>query len=94
MSDKALQPIEQKQVDFYGDELTAVRAGDGQIYASLPSMCSALGIQISAQTKRIKRHDVLSEGYQVVSITYTSKMDVQPKQRRQAGVLRADLVPL
>jgi hypothetical protein len=81
-------------VDFYGDELTAVRADDGQVYASLPSMCNALGIQISAQTKRIKRHDVLSDGYQVVSITYTSKMDVQPKQRRQVGVLRADLVPL
>ena len=35
MTDKALQPIEQKQVDFYGDELTAVRLADGSIYVSI-----------------------------------------------------------
>ena len=74
MTEKVLQPIKQRQVDFYGDELTAARADDGQVYASLPSMCNALSIQISAQTKRIKRYDVLSYGYQVVSITYTSNM--------------------
>ena len=94
MSEKALVPVEQKQVMFYDDELIAVRAADGQIYVSLPSMCEALGIRISGQTKRIKRHDVLLGGYQVLPITYTSKMDVQPTQRRQAGVLRVDLVPL
>ena len=91
MNDNTVQPIEQKQVDFYGDELTAVRTGDGQIYASLPSMCSALGLQISTQTKRIKRHDVLSEGYQVVSITYTSKMDVPTKQGRHCAIVKSRL---
>ncbi len=34
MADKALQPIEQKQVDFYGDELTAVKAKDGHVYVA------------------------------------------------------------
>ncbi len=52
MSDK-LTVVEQKEVTFYEDELTAVRADDGQIFVSLPSLCEALGIQTSAQTKRI-----------------------------------------
>lgn len=89
-----LTVAEQREVSFYDDVLIAVRDQDGQIYVSLPSMCDSLGIQTSAQTKRIKRHDVLIGGYQVLSLTYSSKMDEQPIQRRQSGVLRVDLVPL
>ncbi len=37
MSDK-LTVVEQKQVEFYDDKLTAVRADDGQIYASVRHM--------------------------------------------------------
>ena len=37
-----LMPVEQKQVTFYGDKLTAVQANDGQIYVALPSVCNAL----------------------------------------------------
>ena len=92
MSD--LVPVEQRDVKFYDDELTAVRTNNGQVYVALPSMCQAFGIQTSAQTKRIKRHKVLAAGYQVLSITYSSKMDEQPTQRRQIGMLRVDLVPL
>ncbi|MCZ7666123.1 MAG: phage antirepressor N-terminal domain-containing protein [Chloroflexi bacterium] len=93
MCDK-LTIVEQKEVTFYEDELTAVRSDDGQVYVSLPSLCDSLGIQTSAQTKRIKRHDVLADGYEVVSVTYSSILDEQPDQRRLAGVLRVDLVPL
>lgn len=36
MLDKqALVPEEQKHVSFYGDELVAIRASDGQIYVSV-----------------------------------------------------------
>lgn len=39
-----LVPIQQKELDFYGDAVTAVRLADGQVYASLRHMCNALGL--------------------------------------------------
>lgn len=40
--------VQQKEVEFYGNELTAVRADDGQFYVALPSMCNALWLNIHA----------------------------------------------
>jgi hypothetical protein len=42
--EKSLKPIEQKQVVLYDDELTAIRADDGQIYVTVGQMCQALGV--------------------------------------------------
>lgn len=87
-NEKNLVPIEQKTVDFYGDELTAVRADDGQIYVSIKHMCEALGLAQRGQVLRIKRSEVLNEGYEggIVMIT--------PGGKQRSGMLRADLVPL
>jgi len=86
MSD--LVPVEQKTITFYNDELTAVRVSDGQIYVSIKHMCDALGIAQRGQVLRIKRNDVLSEGYE------GEIMMITPGGRQRAGMLRADLVPL
>ncbi|GIK57857.1 MAG: hypothetical protein HND44_16395 [Chloroflexi bacterium] len=90
MSDeKALVPVEQKQVEFYGDELTAVRGNDGHVYVAIGQMCDALGIDRASQTRRIRSDEVLATGYQgSVNLTY-------PDGGTQAsGVLRIDLIPL
>ncbi len=87
MSNK-LTVIEQKEVTFYDDELTAVRADDGQIYVSLRHMCESLGLNTQGQTRRIQRNEILSEGLQRVAIMSTHR------GKQQAYVLRADLVPL
>jgi hypothetical protein len=91
MSDEhTLTPVEQRAVDFYGDELIAVRAEDGHIYVSLRHLCEALGLDTQGQARRIKRQTVLSNGYSWVDILST-----QPHpQRRRSQVLRVDLVPL
>lgn len=88
MTEKSLQVVEQREVDFYGDELTAVRANDGQVYVSLKSLCEALGLTTAPQTRRIKRSKVLAKGYKGITILVT------PGGHQQAGVLRVDLVPL
>ncbi len=88
MTDKALQPIEQKQVDFYGDELTAVRAEDGQVYVSIRHMCQALELNTQAQTRRVRRQPILADGYKGVAMMAT------PGGRQRTSVLRVDLVPL
>jgi hypothetical protein len=91
MSDeKILVPVDQRAVDFYGDELIAVRAEDGHIYVSLRHLCDALGIDTQGQARRIKRQAILEKGYSWVDILST-----QPNpQRRRSQVLRVDLVPL
>jgi hypothetical protein len=84
---KALISIEQKEVEFYGDELSAVRADDGRIYASIRHMCQALSIDDQGQRQRINRHTILSRGLMVCKL-HTIQGD------RDSYVLRADLVPL
>jgi len=85
MSD--LIPVEQKEVDFYGDGLTAVRASDGEIYVSIRHMCDALDLNVQAQTRRIKRHTIMADGFMVAKMA-TIKGD------RPANWIRVDLVPL
>ena len=88
MSDsQALSLVEQKQVEFYGDELTAVKAEDGQIYVSVRHMCDALGLNIQAQTRRIQRQEVLADGFMVAKMATI-------KGERPAGWLRTDMIPL
>lgn len=88
MNNKALVPVEQKTVVFYGDELIAIRADDGQIYVSFRHLCNALGLDRASQVQRIKRHEILNEGYEGDAIM------ASPGGQQRAGVLVADLVPL
>ena len=75
MAEKALIPLEQKQVLFYDDEVTAVlvQLGDEQqIYIPLRPICEYLGLNWSAQTRRIRRDPVLSKWTRFVAITVTN----------------------
>ena len=76
------------EVEFYGDELTAVRSNDGHIYVSLRNLCDALGVDAQAQTRRIRRQTVLERGLQRVAILTTHR------GHQKSYVLRVDLVPL
>lgn len=80
--------VEQREVTFYDDELTAVRAADGQVYVSVRNMCRALGLNTQAQTRRIRRQPILDDGYEGVAIMAT------PGGQQRGAVLRVDLVPL
>lgn len=89
MSDKnKLTAIEQREVTFYDDELLAIRAEDGQIYVSFRHLCGALGLNRASQVQRVKRHEILDEGYK------GGAMMASPGGKQRAGVLRVDLVPL
>lgn len=86
--EKAVTPVDQKEVDFYGDILTAVRLPDGRVYVSVRHLCDALGLDRASQVRRIKRTEILDEGY---------KGDVKvasPGGEQMAGMLLADLVPM
>ncbi|MEM7113741.1 MAG: phage antirepressor N-terminal domain-containing protein [Chloroflexota bacterium] len=89
MSETSLVAIEQKEVAFYGDDLTAVRVQDGTVYVPMRPLCNLLGLQWSAQSKRMKRDPVLSEATVSMSVMDTQS---EPHQRRNMTCLPLDYV--
>lgn len=77
MSDEsaALVPIEEKTVDFYGDTIVAVlvdvEGEEAQIYVPVRPITDYLGIDWSAQYRRIQRDPLLSEEIKGVAVTTT-----------------------
>lgn len=76
--EQALLVQEQRQVAFYGDEVTAVRADDGVVYVPLRPLCDIIGVDWSAQYRRIKRDLVLNQVAISVAIT---TMDTDPHSK-------------
>lgn len=71
---KSLEPIEQKHVVFYEDEITAVLVqaeGKQQIYIPLKPICDRLGVTWPSQLNRINRDPVLTKKLKGVFITNT-----------------------
>jgi hypothetical protein len=84
MTDKALMPVEQKQVVFYDDEITAVLVqieGNEKIYVPVRPICDFLGVSWSGQLRRINRDAVLSEEIRSVNVTFT-----EPNRTRQIAM--------
>jgi hypothetical protein len=69
--EKSLTVIEQKQVTFYEEEILAVRIQDNSILIPVRPICELLGVDWSAQRRRINRDPVLKEEMQSVVITAT-----------------------
>ena len=71
MVDQSLIPIEQSEVDFYGDDIPAVIIEGDEVYVPVRPICQFLGVQWAAQSKRIKRDPILSESALSVSVMDT-----------------------
>jgi len=79
-NEQALVPIEQKTVDFYEDQVTAVRLASGDVFIPLRPIVDGLGIDWASQTRRINRDPILTEESKVcVVVTTTQGL---PDQRR------------
>jgi hypothetical protein len=70
--------LEQRQVPFYGDEVTAVRAVDGLVYVPIRPLCEIIGVDWSAQYRRITRDLVLNRVAMSVAIT---AMEIDPHRK-------------
>ncbi|HQF72059.1 MAG TPA: phage antirepressor N-terminal domain-containing protein [Promineifilum sp.] len=90
----SLVVIEQREVEFYGDELIAVRAADGHIYVSVRHLCDALGLDRTAQVRRIRRQEILDEAYKGGAILTPPSKGGVGGGRQQLGLIRVDVVPL
>jgi hypothetical protein len=78
-NDKALVPVEQREVEFYEDRVLAVRVEDGTVYVPIRPICDLLGVAWAGQYERLKRNEVLSDLLMSVSVTLT---DIAPSDRR------------
>lgn len=84
MSENALQPIQQKQVSFYDDEITAVQViidDQEKIYVPVRPICEFLGVSWTGQSRRIKRDPVLADEICSVNVTFT-----EPNRSRQIAM--------
>jgi hypothetical protein len=82
-----IKVVEQKVVELYNDELLAVRSEDNQVFVSVNQMCEALGIAPVMQRRRIRDHEILSEGYSLGTV-------ITEGGEQQAALLRVDMIPL
>lgn len=81
------EALPQKSVQFYDDELYAVQQDDGTIFAVFPRLCDNLEVSRSSQSRRIKKHAILNEGFVVLTLQ-------TPGGAQKAQCLRLDLLPL
>jgi TolA-binding protein len=89
----ALVPIEERQVKFYEDEITAALVefdNQEQIFVPIRPICEYLGVDPQAQTRRIRRDMVLSEHLQGVAIMATPSGN----KRSSGGAQTALALPL
>lgn len=78
MNEQRLTVTNHKEVNFYGDELTAVQVEDGTIYIPVRQICERLGINWAAQTRRMRRDPVLSEAIRIIAVTTTNPLGGNP----------------
>ncbi len=92
MADKVAVPVLQKEVVFYEDLVTAVlvKTETGQeIYVPIRPICDYLGVDWSAQYRRItKRDPILAESVQGVAIMTTPSPDCCATMTRSRGIYR------
>lgn len=71
--EKSLVPLQERTVEFYGDELKGVivmiTPSEQRIYVPVRPICDFLGVAWSAQRRRILDDAVLSEELQAIPVT-------------------------
>ena len=88
--EQALTVVEQKEVQFYGDMIIAVRSQGSGVYVPVRPICDLLGVDWSAQRQRISRDPVLSA--ELVPCVVVTTTQGQPDQRREMLALPLDYI--
>jgi hypothetical protein len=73
MEKSELETIDQRYIQFYGDEILAARVADGTVYVPVRPICDLIGVNWAAQYQRIQRDPILSEVVSGVVVTPTPR---------------------
>lgn len=79
---QAVMPVEERIVEFYGDELVAVMVTTGEqlaIYVPLKPIADNMGLDWSAQYRRVQRDPILSEESQLIAVTAIKSVRGNPE---------------
>lgn len=88
---RALVPLQERQVDFYGDNLLAVLVEEDEkrwVYVPIRPIVEYLGLAWSSQLQRIKRDEDLAEGLRGVLL-----LRAEVGQRYEVSCLRLEYLP-
>ena len=88
--EKGLTVVEQKQVEFYGDQIIAVQMKDGDVLVPIRPICDLVGVTWPSQRNRIGRDAVLSVEARNVSVFVTNTQG--QGQRREMLCLPLDYI--
>jgi hypothetical protein len=66
--DKQLSVVEQRDVNFYDDQIIAVRVEDGTVYVPIRPICDLIGVNRQGQQERINRDPILSDACRTLTI--------------------------
>ena len=83
----ALAPLREQTVDFYGDRIPVAQAEDGELYVPVRPLITFLGLDPTAQRRRIARDNVLQARARLVLFTGADGF------RRDMLCLPLDLLP-
>lgn len=79
--DKQLVVVEQREIGFYDDQISAVQVEDGTVYVPVRPICDLIGIDRRGQQQRIERDPVLSAVSRTVTVLVSG--GVTPPQGRE-----------
>jgi hypothetical protein len=83
----ALVPHAERVIDFYGDPIEVAVVGDDEVYVPLRAITEFLGLDWSAQYRRIQRDEVLARRARMVALRDSAGA------RREQLSLPLDLLP-
>ncbi len=66
--ERAVEVSITKVVDFYGDQITAAQGADAEIYVPINPLSTSLGLDRSAQQRRLQRDPVLAKRLRTLRI--------------------------
>lgn len=87
MSENAIIPKSQHEIDFYDDKVTAVLAPDGTVYVPLRPVCELIGVSWGAQRRKLQNDPVMSDVLRSVAIRPRTLSDPsQPKTSKMVCI--------
>lgn len=69
----AVDPIEEVEVNFYGDMIPVVRLEGGRLYVPIPPIAEALGLSVEGQRQRVMRDEVMAEDVRRVRVFFNGQ---------------------
>src|SRR5436305_3177716 len=93
--EQALVPLQERRITFHGDELLVVLVqveGEHRIYVPIRQFCDHLGLNWSAEYRRIERDEELQDAVIFVAITAT-QTHARGYYNRPVLCLPLDLLP-